>query len=686
MLIGLLFAAWTARADTAGGALEAALAVGDCGRAVAEDPAPTEEGPRLGVARCLVSLARPKEALPLLDSLKGGPLDAYARLTEGEALLASGDAAAAASALAEVSLQGESGQRVAALRGQALLGAGQLAAAREVLRPLLEGSLGEAGQLPQPGGADPAEVRWALAEGAVRRGEPANAVVVWQALWSRNPTSPLADRAAQALAEAGHPVPDRSTPEGIALAMARVKTLEKLQLYPQALALRDLLPPTTARAEARAAFQAHDYPRAAAAFSKVPDLRPNEAFDAALATSRAGRYDDAAWLYTELYTKHRTDPVADFASFKVGYLSYDAGDLEKAIGLLRDHLERYPSSTHADEARWFIAWSLVRLDRRAEALPALAELTTRHPRSSLAPAAKYWTAHLLADAGDANGARLRYESLLLQDPTSGYAWFAAERLGRRWPAQALVKPPPLPAALQTAAARRGAALAAAGLDRWALAELAPLIPTAKAAGRESALAMAHLLIRAGGYTEAQRLAAPYCVLPWKGGDPVAQQACHPRPAASLVDALTAAEQLDPNLPYGIMNAESGLLPWVTSPAGARGLMQLMPALGGTVHAIRFPSQAYNADDLYRPAYNAALGTTELGQLRARFASSGASPLLPLIIAGYNGGGDAVARWLASDPKAKDGDWFAESVGYTETRQYVRRVLGFLQTWRYVYGG
>jgi len=67
----------------------------------------------------------------------------------------------------------------------------------------------------------------------------------------------------------------------------------------------------------------------------------------------------------------------------------------------------------------------------------------------------------------------------------------------------------------------------------------------------------------------------------------------------------------------------------------------------------------------------------------------------LVIAGYNGGPDAVGRWL-NQWTTEDGgsamwgdpdrvDLWAEFIGYSETRKYVRRVLGFLQTYRLVYG-
>ena len=71
--------------------------------------------------------------------------------------------------------------------------------------------------------------------------------------------------------------------------------------------------------------------------------------------------------------------------------------------------------------------------------------------------------------------------------------------------------------------------------------------------------------------------------------------------------------------------------------------------------------------------------------KTRRGTSGVQPSLPLVIAGYNGGADAVARWLAAWPEPPEADLFAENISYTETRKYVQRVLGFLQTYRYIYG-
>jgi soluble lytic murein transglycosylase len=238
----------------------------------------------------------------------------------------------------------------------------------------------------------------------------------------------------------------------------------------------------------------------------------------------------------------------------------------------------------------------------------------------------------------------------------------------------------------------GLELARAGLKNWARAELRPY--KAKVAGdRAASLTLAEALIEAGDYVGAKSLAQKYCSTPSSStADPWATRLCWPRPEVGALDPELSEHGLPAHLPYSIMTAESALKPWVTSPAGARGLMQLMPALAAGLHRDRFPGSPYDPDQLYQPAYNAMLGVTELGQLQAHFGTDKRirdegmpHARLPLAIAGYNGGKAAVERWLSAGAAPIEADVFMENIGYTETRRYVRRVLGYMQTYRLVYG-
>lgn len=126
------------------------------------------------------------------------------------------------------------------------------------------------------------------------------------------------------------------------------------------------------------------------------------------------------------------------------------------------------------------------------------------------------------------------------------------------------------------------------------------------------------------------------------------------------------------LMHAIARQESAFDPTVVSRAGARGLMQLMPATAKRVARENNMTYRYRAltED---PAYNMALSSHYLDFLEGEF--SGATPLM---VASYNAGENAVARWLRTNGDPRDEavdsiDWM-EMIPYSETRNYVQRVL------------
>lgn len=614
-------------------------------------------------------------------------LDPYLRLSLATQIVET-EPARVAELLQGVELPGEAGLNLRLIRARGLYGEGKSLDARGDLRKLLQTPV-------------EAEALWWLARGAEARRDIPAAIEAYESLWANQVDTPFAANAAERLAAMGHPVPDLETGHGRELALQRARKLVKAARAAEAVPLYDALTaasgdtsPAWIHEVAMALFQAKDYPRAVKELARLDPTRPGvqggveTLFNFALGTSRAGDYAQAATLYGRLVELYPTTKSADFASFKIAYLSYDAGALEEAIPLFKAHLERYPDSSHKDEALWFIGWSSYRLNRSADASAAFDRLLREHRNSPLAPGAAYWKARLLGAAGDAPGELKALTKLLADYPDSGHAWFAAERLGRKFTGIGEVIIPELPADFvathpDVAVAR---ALAGAGQWTWARERLLGAAGDARNAGPTAALPMAHALIAVGAYKDAQALARKYCGAPWQAGnDPVAMTACYPRPELAVVDSAARSAGLDPLLPYAIMTAESALDPSVSSMAGARGLMQLMPSLGEELNKLLQPGTPFDADRLFVPGYNAWLGTTELGRLKARFASSGVAPVHPLVIASYNGGADAVQRWLSGYESPPDADWFAETISFTETRQYVRRVLGYLMVYRWIYG-
>jgi soluble lytic murein transglycosylase len=135
----------------------------------------------------------------------------------------------------------------------------------------------------------------------------------------------------------------------------------------------------------------------------------------------------------------------------------------------------------------------------------------------------------------------------------------------------------------------------------------------------------------------------------------------------------------PALTLALIRQESSFDPGALSPAGARGLMQLMPATAETV-ARRIGVPVSLAGLTTQTSYNMQLGTAYLRELLDRYGGA-----LPLALAAYNAGPHKVDEWLAqnSDPRAGKVDMidWIELIGFSETRNYVQRVIESMVIYR-----
>lgn len=128
-------------------------------------------------------------------------------------------------------------------------------------------------------------------------------------------------------------------------------------------------------------------------------------------------------------------------------------------------------------------------------------------------------------------------------------------------------------------------------------------------------------------------------------------------------------RVDPSLIYAHALQESQFRTDVVSPAGAIGLMQIMP---GTAQLIaRRKGEVIDRSQLNRPAIAFEYGQSYLEMLRDMAGTQG---LLPKIIAAYNAGPASVAAWNGRLRDGGDPLLFVESIPFAETRAYVAIVL------------
>ncbi len=143
-------------------------------------------------------------------------------------------------------------------------------------------------------------------------------------------------------------------------------------------------------------------------------------------------------------------------------------------------------------------------------------------------------------------------------------------------------------------------------------------------------------------------------------------------------------EVERSIVYAIARQESAFNPAVVSPAQAYGLMQVTP------DAARYVCKRHGATyDLVRlkrdPAYNATLGAAELGGLLEDYRGS-----YIMTFAAYNAGRGSVKKWVEryGDPresKVDAVDW-VELIPFSETRNYVQRIMENLQVYRSRFGG
>ena len=156
------------------------------------------------------------------------------------------------------------------------------------------------------------------------------------------------------------------------------------------------------------------------------------------------------------------------------------------------------------------------------------------------------------------------------------------------------------------------------------------------------------------------------------------------PVMGIPPFKSIGPDVEQSIVFAIARQESAFNPAVVSPAQAYGLMQVTPDAG------KYVCKKYGASfDLGRlktdPVYNAALGAAELGGLIEDYRGS-----YIMTFAAYNAGRGSVKKWIERygdprDPKVDAVDW-VELIPFSETRNYVQRIMENLQVYRARFGG
>jgi soluble lytic murein transglycosylase len=394
-------------------------------------------------------------------------------------------------------------------------------------------------------------------------------------------------------------------------------------------------------------------------------LRPRDTNDGTMPAAIAGAIQDRIKNDDPLGARQLLDGIdwtlSDAARAewrqKVAWSFYIENDDASAYALAQ--LAGQASGPWAAEGWWTAGLAAWRLGDCAGAADAFDKSAMRADNSELMTAARYWQARALVRCRQPDKAAALLRQAAGRDETL-YGMLAAEQLGYKLPethAAADFTQTDWQRLRDVGNVRTAVALAEIGRDQMAddvlrhqarigmSAEYQPLSRLARDLGLPSTqLWMAYNAPRGGKPEPATRFPTPKWtpVGGWK---------------------------VDPALVYAHALQESVFRAGVVSPAGARGLMQIMPSAAQD-HAAALGVSG-SASDLNQPTVNLAFGQRHLEMLRD---SPGTQGLLPKVMAAYNAGLSPVSRWNSEIRDQGDPLLWIESVPYWETRGYVNVVM------------
>jgi soluble lytic murein transglycosylase len=351
----------------------------------------------------------------------------------------------------------------------------------------------------------------------------------------------------------------------------------------------------------------------------------------------------------------------------------DAGDAKTAYAVVSGHAARTPEKRI--EAEFHAGWIALRfLSDPEKAAGHFAQVAALAEGPNSLARGAYWQGRAAEAAGRSDEARRFYEKAAAQ-PIAYYGQVARAKLGQT--SLALRAVPVLEGAERQAFEDRLSVRALRLLEQAGLADLALPLFIDSARSLTDAREVQALGDVATEMKDARALVA-VGKLALHRGLPLDAHA-FPTIGIPAYDTFTAVPQVERAMVYAIARQESQFDPRARSGVGARGLMQMMPATA--LRTAKRVSASFDPDRLTSdPAFCAKLGQAHLGELMEDWRGS-----YVLAFASYNAGGGNVKKWIDAygDPRKGDIDvidW-VERIPFTETRNYVQRVMENLQVYR-----
>jgi soluble lytic murein transglycosylase len=381
---------------------------------------------------------------------------------------------------------------------------------------------------------------------------------------------------------------------------------------------------------------------------------------------RAGNGDDTGAL-AAIARARPSAPYAAILRAEVAQAMLQAGRDQDAFRIASEAARNSAGTAFPGYIAGLAAWALDRPDVALAYLEHAARSDIASP--AIRSAAAFWTARAAVRARRPQ-AYVPWMMQAAQEPRTFYGMVARRALGLpmgfAWEREVAGEGEGA-AVAESAAGWRALALLQIGQQDRAEAEMRALWPRVQ--GNAGVLRAMLLLASQAGMTD---LAAQLAALSQTADGRPRDFARFPLPRLEPMLGF----RVDPALLYALARQESNFDPRAVSPAGARGLLQIMPATASYVTGDSSLRGA-NIARLHDPGFSLEVGQRYVHYL-AR--SENVNGDLIRLLASYNAGPGNLGRWLPAIRHRDDPFLFIESIPVGETRQFVQRVLAY--SWIY----
>lgn len=365
----------------------------------------------------------------------------------------------------------------------------------------------------------------------------------------------------------------------------------------------------------------------------------------------------------------------------------DSLNSKKAAAQARQSvLVNYATSDAAASYRWQKVQKLAAEGKLVEAWKWAQPITTNNINSDLAPKAAFWIGKWARRLNRPDDAKAAFEYVLANHPQSYYAWRSAVGLGWkvgdfknvRYIQPEVVKAPNRPVPPGGSDSFKELYLLGQNRDAWNLFE-AEIVNRADMSVAQQFIE-GLMLLEQGRYIEGiNRIVSlrerkdPTDRAQWQQlrQTPEYWYALFPFPFEETILNWSNQRQINSLLVTSLIRQESRFEAKIASPAGALGLMQVMPATGDWI-AKQTGLEKYS---LTNPEDNVKLGTWYLDYTHKEYKNNAL-----LAVASYNAGPGNVANWIKKYG-LRDPDTFIENIPFRETKGYVEAVFG--NYWNYL---